>query len=524
MSSPSNPHETARKGLMDVTEPDGPRTVLGDSDPVAYFDLATLGRIGPAMIVVVLCVAAVFVIPGLEAYRPWKAGDPALFWNLMGRWADDELEADDGKQDRINEIANAALREDPEPEVQPDREILPADPDAVLPPYKPHPDDAKAVEQSIDLFTGTELDPFFESLARSDAALEGAITRVIHYGDSVIGVDGITSAIRVRMQSRFGDSGHGFHLMAPPHSSYRHNGVEFRENGNWGKCFIINKCRSDGHYGLGGTTFKSSAGAESWFAPNPVASAGRVSRFELWYAAQPRGGTIRLRVDKSEPVLLDTAADQLEDRWHTIDVEDGVHKLSVRASGGGRVRLYGVSLEREVPGVVWDGMSQVGAWTKRMLGFDSEHLKRQLNHREVDLAVFMFGGNDMTRRYLKMEDYETEYREVIRLFRTARPEMSCLIMSPLDHGLRKGNNIVSLPVVSNMVEAQRAVARSEGCAFYDSFGAMGGEGSAGRWFRQRPRLMSGDLGHPTYKGHIVIGEMFYRALAQAYVAARRRME
>ena len=81
--------------------------------------------------------------------------------------------------------------------------------------------------------------------------------------------------------------------------------------------------------------------------------------------------------------------------------------------------------------------------------------------------------------------------------------------------------IESVPVVSEMVQAQRQAARAEGCAFFDTFMAMGGEGSAGRWFRQSPRLIGGDLGHLTASGHIVVGEMFYRALMEAYVAYRR---
>ena len=189
----------------------------------------------------------------------------------------------------------------------------------------------------------------------------------------------------------------------------------------------------------------------------------------------------------------------------------------------GKVRLYGVTMERDGPGVVWDGLSMIGAFTNRMLGFDQDHLGRQLEHRQADLAVLMFGGNDMIRS-MKMATYAEEYREVIRLIRGARPDMSCIIMSPLDHATKKGQDIVSLPVVPRMVKAQRQVALEEGCAFFDTYEAMGGKGSAGRWYNRNPRLISGDLGHVTRKGQVVIGEMFYRALMQAYVAYRKRTD
>ena len=127
-------------------------------------------------------------------------------------------------------------------------------------------------------------------------------------------------------------------------------------------------------------------------------------------------------------------------------------------------------------------------------------------------------------RKIKMSTYEGEYREVIKHVKGARPEMDCLVMAPLDHGVRDGARIMSKPVVERMVKAQRAAAEAEGCAFFDTWTAMGGDGSAGRWFKRKPRLMGGDLGHATGKGHQVIGELFYRALLAAYIDYRKRTD
>ncbi|MEZ4385921.1 MAG: GDSL-type esterase/lipase family protein, partial [Nannocystaceae bacterium] len=252
--------------------------------------------------------------------------------------------------------------------------------------------------------------------------------------------------------------------------------------------------------------------------------AGRaVSRFELWYAARPKGGRIRLQVDKEEPILLETAADELEDRWHVLEVEDGAHSLSVRAAGGGKVRAYGVVLERDGPGVVWDGMSQIGAMTRRMLNFDPDHLQRQLRRRQSNMVVLMFGGNDMGP-HLNLEKYKESFSLLLRGIKAAGPHMSCLVMAPLDHGERKGHQIVTRDIVPELVEAQREVAEAAGCAFFDTYAAMGGDGSMGRWARAEPRLGSGDLSHLTHHGHKVIGAMVYRALMDGYRDFRGRVE
>ena len=89
-------------------------------------------------------------------------------------------------------------------------------------------------------------------------------------------------------------------------------------------------------------------------------------------------------------------------------------------------------------------------------------------------------------------------------------------MAPLDHGERRGSQIVTREVVPKIVEAQREIALAEGCAFWDTYQAMGGEGSMGRWNRSSPRLGSGDLSHLTHHGHKVIGAMLYRALIAGY--------
>ncbi len=484
--------------------------------------LAMLGKIGPAMAVVAIGLILVYTVPGLEFARPYKDGDPVPFWNVIGRPFESEAFAQ--QLERTNEIDNFAneVLAEPDPVVPPEpKKVVVRKPSDGLPAYTPKVGDEKPAVQSIELFQGQELDRFFASLARSDGNLEGAITRVSHWGDSAIGIDGIPGAIRRRMQTRFGDAGHGFHLMAQPNSSYRHGEVKFKHSG-WSHCFIIFRCRkSTGLYGMGGTVFTSAGGATSTFTPHPTRSSGRFSKFEVWYADQPRGGQFSLRVDKGEKTFVNTRADAYEERWHALDLEDDTHTIEVRAAGKGKVELFGVTMERDNPGVVWDGLSQVGAFTNRLSGLDPEQLKDHLQHRQTNLAVFTFGGNDMIRK-VSMERYAEEYREVIQLFRKARPEMDCLIMAPLDHGERKGVRIVSLPIVAEMIEAQRSVARSEGCAFFDTVAAMGGEGSAGRWFKRKPRLIGGDLSHATSKGHQVIGELVFRGIIEAYVAYRRR--
>lgn len=511
-------------GLLDVEE-DTHAVVLGvDAREPEHYAAGTFRKILAGMATLVALIVVAYVVPGLHWAQPWTSNDPVPFWNLLGREILGEgTQADEAAAEVAQTQAIVRAVEEEERGELVEREVVEVDGDR-LPPYVAQPGDEVPATQAIDDPTGTALDPFYGSLARTDAGVAGAITRAVHWGDSAIGNDGITSALRRRMQRRFGDAGHGFHLLQPPRASYRHQNVYFRTNGKWSKCFIIDRCRKDGHYGLGGVTFHSVAGAQSRFGTARDGSFGRkVSRFELWYAGQPRGGKFQLKVDGGEPQVIETAADALVDRWHEIDVEDGAHRLEVRTIGGGKLRAYGVVMERDGPGVVWDGMSLIGSFTSRLAAHDPDHFHAQLRHRDARLVVLMFGGNDMIRT-MKMSTYEAEYAEVLKLVRGAGTDTACLVMAPLDHGVRKGSRIETNPIVPKMVEAQRKVAHAHGCAFFDTYAAMGGEGSMGRWRRAKPPLASGDLAHLTSAGHKAIGELLYRALLRGYVDYRRRTD
>lgn len=409
----------------------------------------------------------------------------------------------------------------------------------VYPDYAGHADDQEAIEQPLENVAA--LAGFYATLTATDIGYAGAVTHVGHWGDSVLGLDGITASIRRRMQSRFGDAGHGWHAITQYDSSYRQQGVRFSEKGHWSDCFIRNRCmQEDSRYGYGGVTAWSSGGGESWYATATEGPIGlSVGRLEVWYQQRYKGGKLKITIDRDteNPRIVDTAiplpagveslpvAEQPApiDTRVVIDVPDGAHEFSIRAAGGGKVRLYGVVLEREQPGVVWDGMALIGAFTSRLGEQNPEHLATQLGLRKLDLMVFTFGGNDMTRDQSDlrrtMDPYIEDYTQVIELFRKAKPDAACLIMGPVDHGERIDGRVVSRDVVARMTEAQRQVALAQGCAFFDTFAAMGGAGAISRW--KTEGLISGDLAHPTSRGHKLLGAMLVRALMGGYAEFRR---
>jgi len=469
---------------------------------------------------VALAIGATYALPALAPLRPIGRGHPYVpFWNLLGReLAEPEPTMPAPRRPAIPASVVAPRAEPQAPATAARGPLFPAYRSSEAPPAAP-----QRIEQP------SALDHFLRALTAVDLRTPGAVARAGQWGDSVLGVDGITSHIRQTLQARFGDAGHGFHLLDRYNPSYHHQGIEFEPGQGWSRCLVVQECDKQHHrYGYGGLVVRSGGGATATFATTRHGVGSEVSHFELWYSRQPEGGRIEVTVDDARPELVRTRSPELEDAWYELELPRGHHHFQVRAAGGGETRAYGVVLENDGPGVVWDAMALIGGSTRGLRTIDPAHLASQIRHRNLDLVVFMFGGNDLERNYVdlkdSMEPYYAEFADVIAHFRAGKPQASCLIMSPSDHGKRlPDGSVTSRPFVRALVAAQREIARRNGCAFFDTFAATGGDGTADRWYRARPRLISPDLGHPSPYGHELIAQLLTNALLYEYGAYRTRM-
>lgn len=481
-----------------------------------------------------LCAAigAAYAVPALASVRPWVPGDSYVpFWNIIGRELMGEgkvLEAEAKALEKLQAKLQAQPGGDYTADEPPQKRPA-AHPVALGDTFPPYPSDKRVEAPAFGIEPPEALDHFYSKLALADLGIEGAIARAGHWGDSVLAIDGITFAIRHRLQNRFGDAGHGFHMTDRYDPGYRQRGVVFIPGGGWRNCIVVQQCSRDWpQYGYGGLISRSGGGGVSTWQTTTKGTGQVVSRFELWFGYQTRGGRVEIKVDDAPGIIVSTQGEERQDGWKTVNVNPGAHTFRVKQAGGGDVRLYGVVLENEGPGVVWDGMGLIGGSTRGLRSQDPEHIARQIQHRRLDMIVFLFGGNDMERGYVDLKDsmqpYYDEYGEVIRNFRARRPQAACLVMSMTDRGERTSyGTIVSRKYAKVLSKAQREVARRNGCGFFDTYEATGGEGSIAQWYRANPPLISPDLGHPSAAGHDLIGSLLTHAILHGYQMYRDRM-
>jgi len=371
------------------------------------------------------------------------------------------------------------------------------------------------------------LDAFNAHLLLTEQRSPAAITRIVHYGDSPITNDGITGTVRELLQKRFGDSGHGFILVDRPWDWYGHQSIEFQTGGGWSSASLMAPKSSDGQLGLGGVV-SSAYGPGKWaqYRPSSIGSTGKkFSRMDVYYLDKPGGGRFTVSANGREEVVSTDSTEQ-KPAFYQLSAAEGVSSFQLRTIEGD-VSLYGVVLENDDPGVVYDSLGVNGAFAGLLATtMNGPHWTEQLQHRNPNLVILNYGTNES--EYAsddQMQRYDRELREVVNRVRRALPGASILIVSPMDRGKRvPGGRVVTMPAIPKIVDMQRRVAVETHCAFLNLFAAMGGDGTMARWHEGKKHLVGGDLTHPTAEGAQTVGNLIYMALMEDYDNFREKQQ
>jgi hypothetical protein len=347
---------------------------------------------------------------------------------------------------------------------------------------------------------------FHEALARA-AAGEGVV-RICHFGDSPVTGDLISGEARARFQQLHGNAGHGWILPGRPWEWYGHLGVTLEDEG-WTIRTPMTEWRKDRAYGFAGAAFSSRGGARTRIRTSKNSP---FDQLEIHYLAQPGGGALEIDVD-GEASRLETRREEAGPAVEALELsEDTPHTITLKALGNGDVTLYGVVMERSSHGVVYDALGENGGAIHHMALMDGPNWAASLRLRKPDLVILAFGTNESGYANIPGPGYAQDYREIVRRIREALPGVSILFMAPMDREERGPDGLATLASIPKIVEAQRKLALELGCAFFNTYAAMGGEGSGARWYQASPRLMTGDLTHPTRTGADRVAKLLVEAL------------
>jgi len=354
--------------------------------------------------------------------------------------------------------------------------------------------------------------PFYEKLRRREQG-ENLTLNILHYGESPVSADLVTADIRELLQARFGDAGHGFCLLVKPWAWYEHRRIAISGTG-WTIERVTNSAAPDGRYGLGGVTFAGGAGAHAELRlAAPGASVARIH-----FLRQPQGGSFRVTAAGGAPVEIAASANETADSVASVPLLPEAKQVRLDVVSG-TVRVFGWELRSTSPGVVYSALGLNGAFID-VLGrrYRSGHLESVWREERPDLIVLNYGTNGLIGEKMADVWFLGEVRHALKRAKGAAPAGApVLVMSPMDKGWRDDTGeITTSEGYQQMVRLLQQASLEEGVPFYNTFEAMGGPGSMGRWYHRDPPLVGGDLIHPTTGGGRIVAKLFVDALLRGY--------
>ena len=354
---------------------------------------------------------------------------------------------------------------------------------------------------------------FFDALAGLERGRRKEPVRIGIWGDSNLTLDEVSGTLRRIVQQRFGDAGHGFVGVGNPFRGYRHMDVGRTHIGHW-ETYIFTRGKRPKRGGFGAAGMAAATAERRarvrFETAEPGAPVGtRAGTFGVFYLKQPDGGRFSIAVDDERRAVVDTAAAGESVGYEELLVSDGPHRFEVENQEQRRwIQLYGVVLERSVPGVVVDSFGVTGATFGTLAALDPASIKPMLERRQHELVVFMLGTN-----FWNSKENPEGLRKLVELMNGLSRPPAVLVVTPPDH-VKTKHHTESDPRVLEVIEQLSAASREQDLALWDFREAMGGNGSM--WLFVQRGLAGADLYHLTSTGARIMGRRMAHALLTGY--------
>ncbi len=378
------------------------------------------------------------------------------------------------------------------------------------------------------------LDDGRQNLERFFAKLDSQkLTRVMHYGDSQLEGDRITSFLRNKLQTKFGGSGPGLRPAVQPYD-YGFSAIQTNSD-NWKRYPIYGKVDSlvqHNRYGVMGAfsrfappapdsiSFKDSMVYEAELSISKTNisfyKTREYERMRLFYGNAKRPVDFQLFV-KDELVFSGILRENLDYGVITCILPDSTDEVMMKFKGWDSPDIYGIELASD-KGVIVDNIALRGSSGTIFTQTDFTNSTKMYQDLNPSLFILQFGGNVMP--YIKdqkaIDNYGRWFSAQIKRLKQSCPDVAFIVIGPSDMSTKVKDNYVTYDFLPAVVEALKMAALDNGSAYWDMYSAMGGHNSMPGWVNAEPALAQPDYVHFSTTGSRLIGNMFYNALIYEY--------
>ena len=357
---------------------------------------------------------------------------------------------------------------------------------------------------------------YFDSLfyLMEHAQADHKVYRVVHYGDSQIEMDRITSVLRQRLQEMFGGSGPG--MISAVKRIYSIS-INQSYSGNLVRYALVSDSTSHkashGRYGMmtqfcqtnGQTTVSFSKTSNS----QAYDKAKEISRVSVLFGNNSEGFRISLKAgdyQETESCPAKSSATML-----TWELPTSVERGSISFQGS--AEIYGIMLDGGY-GVAVDNNALRGCSGTIFTRINKPLMKESFELTDTRLIILQFGGNRMPiiNSSKQISSYMRELDKQIKYFQEVAPQATLLFIGPADMGKSYNGKMGSYKYMSEVNDSIMAMALNNNVAYWDMFHVMGGEGSMAQYVKHKPPLGSPDHIHFTFLGAQEMGNDLSKSL------------
>lgn len=344
-------------------------------------------------------------------------------------------------------------------------------------------------------------------LKRFFEALKGGSehpVRIAFLGDSFIEGDIVVADFRSGLQRLFGGGGVGFVPITSVAAQYRPT-IEQRTTG-WTTCSMLTDHAH--RYTLPGMVFEPADAAPSLFVKTTdrYPESDTVSSLKFIYE-ECIGTKMKLAYNGQPDTLVERLAPTAVITQY--EREGCFTEASFIFADTAGFRALGVALESDT-GVIVDNYSLRGNSGMILLRLDSMRCRELNAIRPYNLIVLQYGLNIVTDTILQYGWYAKRMEEAVRHVRGCFPDADILMLGVSDRSRQVDGVFETMSAVLALLHAQRQTARRSGVAFWNVFGAMGGENSMVRYVEKN--WASKDYTHISFRGGKEIASALLKAL------------
>jgi hypothetical protein len=364
----------------------------------------------------------------------------------------------------------------------------------------------------------TLLYPLFRKV--ENAASANKPLRILHYGDSQIEADRITSTIRNFIQKKYGGMGAGF-IPAVPVTDESATFQQYLSPG-WKRFSLLGKQADSSvlhrRFGISGNLARYMADGPADTVADIVLKPLYVgyrnirsfTHARLYYG--PADGNCSIVINQTDTQSL-AAGNIVSSAWWKFPARQTSLSLSLHSTSF--PDIYGVTLDG-ANGVAVDNLPMRGSGGLDFSRMDTAQMGQMFRMMGAEMIILQFGANIVPNVVSSYDYYARGLSRQLKLLKSLKPGISIIVIGVNDMSRKNAGGYETYPNIAKIRDAQKQAAFETDCVFWDLYEAMGGGNSMPSWVFHEPPLAQKDFVHFTHTGAKIIAELFCRAWEKEY--------